>query len=37
MDSENINVTGDDFVTLGDIADKNSVAYSFSVELNRKL
>lgn len=29
MDSENINVTGDDFVTLGDIADKNSVAYSF--------
>lgn len=29
MDSENINVTGDDFVTLGNIADKNSVAYSF--------
>lgn len=29
MNSENINVTGDDFVTLGDIADKNSVAYSF--------
>lgn len=29
MDSENVNVTGDDFVTLGDIADKNSVAYSF--------
>lgn len=29
MDSENINVTGDDFVTLGDIADKNSMAYSF--------
>ena len=29
MDSENINVTGDNFVTLGDIADKNSVAYSF--------
>ena len=29
MDSENMNVTGDDFVTLGDIADKNSVAYSF--------
>ena len=24
-----MNVTGDDFVTLGDIADKNSVAYSF--------
>lgn len=29
MDSENTNVTGDDFVNLGDIADKNSVAYSF--------
>lgn len=29
MDSENVNVTGDDFVTLGDIVDKNSVAYSF--------
>ena len=29
MNSENINVTGDDFVTLGDISDKNSVAYSF--------
>ena len=29
MYSENITVTGDDFVTLGDIADKNSVAYSF--------
>ena len=29
MDSENASVIGDDFVTLGDIADKNSVAYSF--------
>ena len=29
MNSENVNVTGDDFVILGDIADKNSVAYSF--------